>query len=57
MTLDKKPFENTVEKRENAGNQNFLLFSSPEHEVLEVSYSDQSMSVCPFTITKKIFFS
>ena len=25
--LKKEPFENIVEKRENAGNQNFLLFS------------------------------
>ena len=46
-----------IEKGENAGNQDFLLFSSTEHKVLRVSYCDQSVihppSVRLFTITKK----
>ena len=40
----KKPFKNIVRKVENAGNQHFLFFSSPEHKVLMVSFCDRPMS-------------
>ena len=45
------------EKRRNPCLAGYLLFSSPEHNVLKMSYHDRSMSVCPWTITLKIFSS
>ena len=56
--------ESIVEKGENAGYQHFPLFSSPDHNVLRMSYCDRSLSgirpagrvsVRPWTITEKIF--
>ena len=42
VTNDK--MENIVGKGGNTGYQHFLLFSSPEHEVLMVSYWDSAVS-------------
>ena len=44
MKFDIGMLENIVRKGENAGYQHFVLFSSPEHNVLRVSYCDRSMS-------------
>ena len=43
MTQEKKLFENVTGKGENASNHYFLLLSSPEQEVLRVSYCDWSV--------------
>ena len=52
MCLQKETFENTMGKGEIAHTEQFLLFSSPEHIVLRMSYCDRSLSgvrpsVCP----------
>ena len=51
LLLDTDCIENIVEKGEIAHFEEFHLFSSPEHEVLRVSYCDWSvvrLSVCPY---------
>ena len=39
MTLQKKPFENIVEKGENAGNQYFLLFPQYFYPVKKLQFN------------------
>ena len=43
--MKKKPLKNNLEKGEIAQDEQFHLFSSPEHEVLMVSYCDRAVSV------------
>ena len=47
-------FLENMRKGENACFQHFLLFSSPEHNVLRLSYCDWSMSVVCLSVRKQL---